>query len=370
MTIMPLDTPDSPPDLLLHVQRLEQALAEAETDVARLQIRDAAQTAQVMALALQMGPMARRFCIVLHRAERQIAKAHPVMSRQEAGSHAQKVTTGQASRVGEGVGDKLLERIRSAHAYITDDQFEEMISRGEGNDELLTRKSLITLGNRNRRSRQGATPSAPTAPAAPPAHDPELGQDPLSPPEGIVPAGPGPSPLQVEVPSGLGIPAAPDPSDRAISEREAVPPAAETGRAAVDPTVQALVRAIAPDLNPMMEGETGPCRFFSLGGDDPDTVTSRIKEAMDGGGVELAIIVVPGAPAAPWAPIFSRCAALAWLPDRQDPREPGPGLLIGGPAANWGLVCRLVEACRELSLGPVWVPYDAIEPSGGPPRLS
>ena len=45
MTIMPLDTPDSPPDLWLHVQRLEQALAEAETDVARLQIRDAAQVA-------------------------------------------------------------------------------------------------------------------------------------------------------------------------------------------------------------------------------------------------------------------------------------------------------------------------------------
>ena len=368
MTIMPLDTPDSPPDLLLHVQRLEQALAQAETDVARLQIRDAAQTAQVMALAMQMGPMARRFCIVLHRAEREIAKAHPAMPRQEAGRHAQRVATGQVSRVGAGLDGKLLERIRSAHAYITDTEFEEMISRGEGADELLTRKSLVTLGNRNRRSRQGAAPSAPTAPAAPPAHDPEPGQDPPSPPEGIVPAGPGPSPLQVEAPSGLGILAAPDPSDRAISEREAFPPPTETGRAAVDPAVQAVVRAIAPDLNPM-EGETGPCRFFSLGGDDPDTVTSQLKEAMDGGGVDLAIILTPAATGAPWAALLSRCAALAWLPDREDTREPGQGLLIGGPAANWELVMRFAEACRELSLGPVWVPYDGMEPLGVHPRL-
>ena len=104
MTIMPLDTPDSPPDLLLHAQRLEQALAEAETDVARLQIRDAAQVSQVVSLAMQLRSMARRFCIVLHRAEREIAKAHPAMSRQAAGSHAQRVAAGQVSRVGEGVG--------------------------------------------------------------------------------------------------------------------------------------------------------------------------------------------------------------------------------------------------------------------------
>ena len=370
MTIMPLDTPDSPPDLLLHVQRLEQALAEAETDVARLQIRDAAQTAQVMALAMQMGPMARRFCIVLHRAEREIAKAHPAMPRQEAGRHAQRVATGQVSRVGEGVGDKLLENIRRAHVYITDEEFEEMVSRGEGADELLTRKSLVTLGQRNRRSGQGATPSDHSGPAAPQAHDPELGQDPPSPPEGIVPAGQGPSPMQVEAPLGLGLPAAPDPSARAISERGAVPPPAETGRAAVDPAVQAVVRAIAPDLNPMMEGETGAFRFFTLGRDDPDTVTSQLKEAMDGGGVDLAIILAPAATSAPWAPILSRCAALAWLPDREDTREPGQGLLIGGPAANWDLVCRFAEACWELSLGPVWVPYDDMEPSGGHPRLS
>ena len=368
MTIMPLDTPDSPPDLLLHAQRLEQALAQAETDVARLQIRDAAQVAQVVSLAMQLRPIARRFCIVLHRAEREIAKAHPAMSRQEAGSHAQRVATGQVSRVGEGVGDKLLENIRRAHAYITDKEFEEMVSRGEGTDELLTRKSLVTLGQRNRRSGQGATPSDHSGPAAPQAHDPELGQDPPSPPEGMVPAGQGPSPMQVEAPLGLGLPAAPDPGDRAISGRGTVPPPAETGRAAVDPAVQAVVRAIAPDLNPM-EGETGPFRFFTLGRDDPDTVTSQLKEAMDGGGVELAIILAAAATSAPWAPILSRCAALAWLPDREDTREPGQGLLIGGPAANWELVMRFAEACRELSLGPVWVPYDGMEPLGVHPRL-
>ena len=183
MTIMPLDTPDSPPDLLLQALRMEQALAQAETDVARLQIRDAAQVAQVVSLAMQLRPMARRFCIVLHRAEREIAKAHPAMSRQEAGSHAQRVATGQVSRVGEGVGDKLLERVRRAHAYITDEEVEGMIGRGERTDELLTRKSLVTLGQRNRRSGQGATPSDHSAPAAPQAHDPELGQAPPSPPE-------------------------------------------------------------------------------------------------------------------------------------------------------------------------------------------
>ena len=368
MTIMPLDTPDSPPDLLLHAQSLEQALAQAETDVARLQIRDAAQVAQVVSLAMQLGPMARRFCIVLHRAEREIAKAHPAMPRQEAGRHSQRVVIGQVSRVGAGVGDKLLERVRSAHAYITDEEFEDMITRGEGTDELLTRKSLVTLGQRNRRSGQGATPSDHSAPAAPQAHDPELGQDPPSPPEGTVPAGQGPSPMPVEAPLGLGLPAAPDPGDRAISERGAVPPPAETGRAAVDPAVQAVVRAIAPDLNPM-EGGAGASRFFILGRDDPDTVTSQLEEAMDGGGVELAIILAAAATGVPWALILSRCAALAWLPDREDTREPGPGLLIGGPAANRELVMRFAEACRELSLGPVWVPYDAMEPLGVNLRL-
>ena len=254
--------------------------------VARLQIRDAAQVAQVaqvVSLAMQLRPMARRFCIVLHRAEREIAKAHPAMSRQEAGRHAQRVATGQVSRVGEGVGDKVLERIRRAHAHITDEEFEEMVSRGEATGELLTRKSLVTLGQRNRRSGQGATPSDHSAPAAPQARDPELGQDPPSPPEGIVPAGQGPSPMPVEAPLGLGIPAVPDPGGRAISERGAVPPPAETGRAAVDPAVQAVVRAIAPDLNPM-EGEAGPFRFFTLGWDDPDTVTGQLEEPREGAG--------------------------------------------------------------------------------------
>ena len=284
MTIMPLDTPDSPPDLLLHAQRLEQALAQAETD--RRPFADQGcgpGAAQVVSLAMQLRPLARRFCIVLHRAEREIAKAHPAMSRQEAGRHAQRVATGQVSRVGEGVGDKVLERIRRAHAHITDEEFEAMVSRGEATGELLTRKSLVTLGQRNRRSGQGATPSDHSAPAAPQARDPELGQDPPSPPEGIVPAGQGPSPMPVEAPLGLGIPAAPDPGDRAISERGAVPPPAETGRAAVDPAVQAVVRDIAPDLN-RMEGETGSFRFFTLGWDDPDTVTGQLEEPREGAG--------------------------------------------------------------------------------------
>ena len=144
--------------------------------------------------------------------------------------------------------------------------------------------------------------------------------------------------MPVEAPLGLGLPAAPDPGGRSVSERGAVPPPAETGRAAVDPAVQAVVRAIAPDLNPM-EGETGAFRFFTLGRDDPDTVTGQLEGAMDGGGVELAIILAPAATGARWARILSCCAALAWLPDREDTREPGQGLLIGGPAANPELVC-------------------------------
>ena len=66
---------------------------------------------------------------------------------------------------------------------------------------------------------------------------------------------------------------------------------------------------------------------------------------------------------------MSRCAALTWLPDREDTREPGQGLLIGGPAANRGLVVQFAEACRKLSLGPVWVPYDGMEPWGVHPWL-
>jgi hypothetical protein len=65
---------------------------------------------------------------------------------------------------------------------------------------------------------------------------------------------------------------------------------------------------------------------------------------------------------------LSRCAALAWLPAREDTREPGQGLLIGGPAANPELVVQFAGACRELSLGPVWVPYDGMEPWGVHPR--
>ena len=296
--------------------------------VARLQIRDAA---QVVSLAMQLRPLARRFCIVLHRAEREIAKAHPAMSRQEAGRHAQRVATGQVSRVGEGVGDKVLERIRRAHAHITDEEFEAMVSRGEATGELLTRKSLVTLGQRNRRSGQGATPSDHSAPAAPQARDPELGQDPPSPPEGIVPAGQGPSPMPVEAPLGLGIPAAPDPGDRAISERGAVPPPAETGRAAVDPAVQAVVRDIAPDLN-RMEGETGSFRFFTHGMTrTPSPASSKRQWTAAGLSWQSS---APDATGARWARILSRCAALAWLPAREDTREPGQGLLIGGPAAN------------------------------------
>ena len=134
------------------------------------------------------------------------------------------------------------------------------------------------------------------------------------------------------------------------------------------PCVFQVFRPFQP-LHTPVRGETGAFRFFTLGRDDPDTVTSQLKEAMDGGGVELAIILTPAATGAPWAPLLSCCAALAWLPDREDTREPGQGLLIGGPAANRGLVVRFAEACRELSLGPVWVPYDGMEPWGVHPRL-
>ena len=132
-------TDDIESSLAANLERGEQALAAAETDYERLEVRDAARAAEIFAKALGRTSMIRRFSVLVQRAERAIVKANPPMSREEAG--AQK---GGVSGTQPFADKNLLREARRAHSQLPDDQFEALAA--ENTDEPMTRKGLIEHG--------------------------------------------------------------------------------------------------------------------------------------------------------------------------------------------------------------------------------
>ncbi len=140
----------------------ENALAAAETDYERLQVRDAARAAQVITAVMGRRKLVRRFSVLVQRAERAIAQANPPMSFQESQALGQQAKNGEytsgdylkggTSYTGEDVPPSVLrgqlDRFRAAHSHLSDEEFEELAS--EDTDDPMTRKQLIDIGREKR----------------------------------------------------------------------------------------------------------------------------------------------------------------------------------------------------------------------------
>ena len=170
---------------IANIDRGEQALEAAEDDYRRLEIRDAARAAQVVTAVMGRRKLVRRFSVLVQRAERAIAQAHPPMSKEETG-----VLSGQAKNGEYTAGDYLnggvlsestppltqkeLQSFRAAHSRLSDDEFEEMAN--EDTDEPMTRTQLIELAKEKRDEERPEQREQRNGQATP--HDDEDGFDP------------------------------------------------------------------------------------------------------------------------------------------------------------------------------------------------
>ena len=157
---------------LSNIEKGEQALAAAEDDYQRLEVRDAARAAQVVVAAMGRRQLVRRFSILVQRAERAIAQANPP---QKAGRPpTERTGTGLPEEPGEirtpvsefpgateiitpapeppAATAREISRFRAAHEYISDDEFEKLANTDT--DEPMTRQGLIEIGRERRREQR------------------------------------------------------------------------------------------------------------------------------------------------------------------------------------------------------------------------
>ena len=149
-----------------NIERGEQALAAAEDDYQRLEIRDAARAAQVVTAALGRRQLVRRFSVLVQRAERAIAQAHPPMTPSDRGQLANDKKHSKSSELlsraerdrkeleSAGLTSKTLENMRDAHSRLTDEEFE--VLAGADTDEPMTRQQLRDLAREKRREEEKA----------------------------------------------------------------------------------------------------------------------------------------------------------------------------------------------------------------------
>ena len=149
-----------------NLDRGEQALAAAETDYELMRVRNAARAAKIVADAMGRRTLVRRFSVLVHRAERAIAQSHPPLTTVERGAASLAGKFGRESMISNqvrnqrvaleeaGVNSAMLSSIRKAHAYISDEQFEELANAVT--DEPLTRAALIALGKEAQKEAKAA----------------------------------------------------------------------------------------------------------------------------------------------------------------------------------------------------------------------
>ena len=149
MTLVPFD--DLEQSYIANLNELETRLAAANNDAGRMEVRDAARAAQVVAAATGRQELVRQFSVLVQRAERAIAKANPPRPR---GGDRQSTS-----------GDRLTpnesnerSRFRAAHDNLPDAEFEALAQ--EPTLEPMTRQGLIArsrhletgTGNNERRT--------------------------------------------------------------------------------------------------------------------------------------------------------------------------------------------------------------------------
>lgn len=136
--------------LALALDRAETALAQATDDFERLRIRDEARAAQAAAEVLGRKAIATVASILVHRAEREIAKANPALApgRPPKDNY---VSEKQFSPAPPELQPSTIRAIRAAHA-IPDHVFEQAIESAQRRQEPLTRKELTHIARDSRLS--------------------------------------------------------------------------------------------------------------------------------------------------------------------------------------------------------------------------
>ena len=146
---------------IANIERGEQALAAAENDYQRLEVRDAARAAQVITAIMGRRHLMRRFSVLVQRAERAIAQAHPPMLKKETAKLTTAARNGEytsgeyhSRTVGDSITQNELQNFRNAHSRISDEEFEALAN--EETEEPITRRQLIDLGREKRREEEKA----------------------------------------------------------------------------------------------------------------------------------------------------------------------------------------------------------------------
>lgn len=135
---------------LANIEKGEKALAVAETDYERLQVRDTARDYAFVTSTLGWHNLTRRSLILVQRAERAIVKANPRLTPKERGQRIRDSNNGIVLASSEIISASLLSALRKAHEHISDDDFEALAN--EDTDEPLTRAQLIRVGREKERA--------------------------------------------------------------------------------------------------------------------------------------------------------------------------------------------------------------------------
>ena len=135
------------------VDRASQMLARATHDYERLYVRDQAQAALVAARVLKLDDIVKQASVMVQRAERAIAKANPAPSPAEAG--ARKGLDPKSNPV-PAVAATTVQKMRQAHAGITDEQFDAKVKQTLTDPMAppLTRSALLKESREQRRNEQ------------------------------------------------------------------------------------------------------------------------------------------------------------------------------------------------------------------------
>ena len=123
MVTMEIATLNPADSLVANIGRMETALADAKTDMERLNIRDQAAAAKAAAVVLKMPTVVCEASIMVARAERAIAKANQAGPGRPWGRENNVAPEATLS-----IPNYTISKIRQAHDGITDEIFEQVVS--------------------------------------------------------------------------------------------------------------------------------------------------------------------------------------------------------------------------------------------------
>ena len=155
---LPSTVDSSAQSLLRALDRAQRALADAQTDFERIQIRDQARAVHAAAEVLKRKDIRTQASILIARAERAVAKANPPKPPEDRGQG--RAGKSISSKETDLVPTKTMTAIRAAHR-LPDPQFEAEMAQAEATLTPVTRRQLATAAKRADQKDRAAAPVAP-----------------------------------------------------------------------------------------------------------------------------------------------------------------------------------------------------------------